>query len=103
MVPANAVHVQGECIGHSQDSRRSAFCSASAPANIARVRLVRESLPDQYRDLACSTVQINVGLRPKPHRDAANVGASLTISLGPFTGGLLWQATSYHATTDGLR
>ncbi len=94
VVPANAVDVQDECVGLSQDSKRRAFCSASTPASVALVRIVRESVPGQLRDFSFSTMQINVGLRPKPHRDAANAGASLTVSLGPFTGGLLWQATT---------
>ena len=63
-----------------------------------RSSTVRDSLPDQFRGLPFSTMQINVGLRPKPHRDAASVGASLTVSLGPFTGGLLWQASTQQPT-----
>ena len=74
------------------------YCSAGTPANAALVRLVRASLPDHVRDFSFSTMQLNVGLRPKPHRDSASVGASLTVSLGPFTGGVLWQASTQQPT-----
>ncbi len=95
VLPAHAAGVQGECIGVSQNAKRSVYCSSATSANGALMELIKGSLLAHLRDFAFSTVQLNMGLRPKIilHRDAASVGGFLTISLGPFVGGLLWQAT----------
>ena len=92
VLPTGAVGVEGGCIGLSQSVDRVPFCSRPTADNRDLVRLIRESLPAEHRCFSFTTVQVNKGLRPKPHRDSANVGASLCVSLGPFTGGVMWQA-----------
>ena len=92
VVPQGAAAVHGECVGISQSPRRDVYCTAATLQNAAFVALVRASLPKEHADFAFSTIQVNPGLRPLVHRDSANLGQSLTIGLGPYTGGSLWQA-----------
>ena len=92
VVPQGAVAVHGECVGISQSPSRKVYCTAATEQNVAFVALVRASLPQEHADFKFSTIQINRGLRPLVHRDSANLGHSLTIGLGPYVGGSLWQA-----------
>ena len=88
-----AGEVFGECIGLSRTPLRVPTCSVVTSENVTLLALVRASLPPELRRFGFSTAQLNRGLRPKVHCDNANLGISLTISLGPFAGGGLWQST----------
>ncbi len=58
-----------------------------------------QGVPPSHQGIKSSTAQLNVGLRPILHRDGANLGRSLTISLGLFVGGGLWQAQTQRPTS----
>mgnify|MGYP002807309439 CR=1 FL=1 len=77
----------------SQNAKRSVCCSAASAANVALMELFRGSLPAHLRDFALARCNLIRCSDPQLHRDAASIGESLTIFLGPFVGGLLWQAT----------
>ena len=72
--------MQGECIGISQSPTRVAYCSEATTADIELLAMIRETLPLEFRLYRFSTAQLNRGLRPKLHKDAANLGPSLTIA-----------------------
>ena len=44
-----------------------------------------------------TSIQVNVGLASVLHTDDANIGPSLVVALGPFTGGQLWT----HRAAEG--
>jgi hypothetical protein len=96
-LPTGAEGVEGGRVGLSQSASRVPYCSSASAANCDLVRLIRRSLPPAWQHFSFTTVQVNKGLRPKPHRDSANVGESLCVSLGPFTGGLMWQTLGQEA------
>ena len=98
VVPDRAKGVQGECIGISQSQARRAYCTKASPADVELLSLIRSTLPPKFRDFGFSTAQLNRELRPKLHRDSANLGSSLTIALGPYVGGGLWQSQGPHPT-----
>ena len=97
--PAHASGAKGECIGISQTPTREPFCTLDSPKDREILRLSRESLPLEYQSFRFTTAQLNVGLRPILHRDGANMGLSLLISVGPFVGGGLWQAVIQRPST----
>jgi hypothetical protein len=98
VVPGQATNVQGECLGVSRGASRRVYCSEANNADKDLIALIRATLPSEHRAFQFTTAQVNRGLRPKRHRDGANVGSSLTIAIGPYVGGTLWQATSASPT-----
>jgi hypothetical protein len=93
VVPVSSSMAKGECIGISQSHNKRVYCSRPSVADIALVSLIRETLPPALQSRNFTTIQLNRSLRPKIHRDSANVGLSMTLSIGPFMGGGLWQSS----------
>jgi hypothetical protein len=97
VVPASSSMAKGECIGISQSQEKRAYCSQPTVADIALVSLIRDTLPPELKSFTFTTIQLNRSIRPKIHRDSANVGLSMTLAIGPFMGGGLWQSSGPNA------
>ena len=85
-------------MGVSQSQNKRAYCSPYTVADAALVTLIKSTLPPEMKNFSFSTIQLNRSVRPKIHRDSANVGPSLTLAIGPFMGGGLWQAAGADAS-----
>jgi hypothetical protein len=91
-VPYGAELDRGEYFGVSQSAHLAPFCSTATPQNAAFVALVSAPSSQEYADFSFSTIQVNRGSRPFVQCDLAILGFSLTIGLGPYTGGALRQS-----------
>ena len=79
-------NARGCCIGLSRGSQPQPYCYAPG-AYADFVRLIVAHATNTHPNFQFTSIQINVGLSSVLHTDDANVGPSLVVALGPFTGG----------------
>ena len=57
------------------------------------LRLIKESLRQQFPNAVYSSIQLNKNMRSKVHCDSNNIARSYTVAIGPYVGGYLCHAS----------
>ena len=86
----------GCCIGLSRGDSPMPYCHCPyAYADV--VAAIVANAVVAFPDFQYTSIQVNIGLASTLHVDSGNMGPSLIIALGPFTGGQVWT----HRAAEG--
>ena len=85
--------LKGACMGVTWNSKRQIYCAVPHPNTQLFLGLVTQHISQLYPSLQSATLAVKDCIRAKLHCDDNNIADSLAISLGPFSGGFLWQMT----------
>lgn len=88
--------VKGCCLGASRGVQPRPYCNfPNAYVDLAKTIVANAvSVCPAFQ---FTSIQVNVGLASALHTDGGNVGPSMVLAVGPFTGGLLWT----HRAAEG--
>lgn len=88
--------VRGCCFGvtRTRAPERILVCKSGGDPLQPLLQAVVRSISAVMPDFRYTSIQVNKNLRASLHADAHNMGPSLFMEMGPFSGGGLWQLTS---------
>ena len=93
MFPAGVTCVNSDTLGAVRTRTGTVVLTRSTTKYLAAFNLLcrwlAENAPSTLKNFAYSSINLNYGYAARRHRDANNVGPSITKSFGQFTGGLL--------------
>ncbi len=91
--PAGATSVNSDTLGGVRTRTGTVVLTRITTKYLAAFNLLcrwlAENAPSTLKNFAYSSINLNYGYAARRHRDANNVGPSITKSFGQFTGGLL--------------